>query len=186
MKKLLFGFAFIVSCFAGTQAQAPRIIEKKPAEKSPEVLAPASFKAKYDGGMFGYNHKEEGTLRFDDANFKLVFFDSKNRELFSIPYNAIISISPMTHTAQSTGGKVMERVPLPGAGIAGVFMKDKKRYLVVNFDDARRNAKETANFKLESDQLLTTLIQTLGNKAEMEQRGDSYYRPLTAADKTEN
>src|SRR5215217_6810946 len=105
MKKLAVGLAFIIFCFIGIQAQ-PRIIEKKPEKKEPAVMAPVSFKAKYEGGMFGFSKKEEGTLKFDDANFRLVFFDKNNKERFAIPYKALIVIYPNTESVQSTTGKV--------------------------------------------------------------------------------
>jgi hypothetical protein len=176
MKKIACSLAFIVLCFAGAALAQPKIIEKK-YEKNPAVLAPVTFQAKYEGGMFGFSRKEEGTLRFDDANFRLVFFDNNNKERFAIPYKSIIVIYPQTQSVQSTSGKVVQNVPLPGAGIAGMFMKDKKRYLVVNFDDPDINAKGLINFKLGSREMLEKVIQTIGNKAEMQERGDAFYRP---------
>ena len=179
MKKITLCLAFVVFCSAVLYAQ-PRMIEKKSVKSDPAVFAPLSFKAQYEGGMFGFSRKEEGTLRFDAANFRLVFFDKNNKECFAIPYKAIITIYPNATSAQSTSGKVMERVPLPGVGIAGMFMKEKKRFLVVNFDGPDVNARGTINFKLESQKLLDALIQSLGEKAEMQPRGDAYYRPATS------
>ena len=176
MKKIVFCLAFIIFCFVGVQAQ-PQMINKKPEKKEPTVLAPVTFKAKYEGGMFGFSKKEEGTLKFDDANFRLVFFDKNNKERFGIPYKALVVIYPNTESVQSTTGKVIQNVPVMGAGIAGMFIKEKKRYLIVNFDDTDMNAKGNTSFKLESQQLLDSVIQTLGTKAEMQPRGDAYYRP---------
>lgn len=176
MKKLAFCLVFVASLLATAYAQ-PRLVEKKGEEKTPAAIAPVTFKAKYEGGMFGFSRKEEGTLRFDDANFRLVFFSEENKERFAIPYKSIIVIYPNTRSAQSTGGRVVQHIPLPGAGIAGMFMKDKKRYMVVNFDDPDINAKGLINFKLENRELLERVIETLGNKAEMQQRGDAFYRP---------
>ena len=179
MKKVLFlTILFLFVSVSAVFAQ-PRIIEKKPEKPQPAALAQISFKAKYMGGMFGYSEKESGTLKFDSANFRLVFLGKNNKELFSLPYKAIQVIYPQSQTVQSTGGKVMERLPLPGAGIAGVFMKNKTRYMVINFDDSDVDAKGTVNFKLDSKELVDSAIQTLGNKAEMQQRGDAYYRPKT-------
>jgi hypothetical protein len=176
MKKLSFSLAFVILCFTGGAFAQPRIIEKK-LEKTPAVLAPISFKAKYEGGMYGFSKKEEGTLRFDDANFRLVFLGKENKELFAIPYKSINVIYPQSQSVQSTGGRVVQHVPLPGAGIAGLFMKEKKRYLMVNFNDPDIDAKGLINFKLESKELLEKVIQALGDKAEMQQRGEAYYRP---------
>jgi hypothetical protein len=177
MKKIL--LILVLGLFAGASfaSAQPRIVEKKPEKTQPVTLAAASFKAKYEGGMFGFSEKETGTLKFDGNNHRLVFFGKDNKELFGIPYDAIQVIYPQSKTVQSTGGKVMERVPLPGAGIAGVFMKNKTRYMVINFNDPEVNAKGTVNFKFDSQEMLNSAIQTLGNKAEMQQRGDAFYRP---------
>lgn len=177
MKKLLFlTILFLFGSLSAVSAQ-PRIVERKTEKPEPAALADVSYKAKYEGGMFGYSEKESGTLKFDGANYRLVFFGKNNKELFSVPYKAIQVIYPQAKSVQSTGGKVMERLPLPGAGIAGIFMKNKTRYMVINFDDPDVNAKGNINFKLDSKELVDSAIQTLGNKAEMQQRGDAYYRP---------
>lgn len=176
MKKLLFSLALSLFVCVSIVAAQPRIVEKKPENTQPVTLAPVSFKAKYEGGMFGFSDKENGTLKFDGNNHRLVFFGKSNKELFGIPYDAIEVIYPQSKTVQSTGGKVMERVPLPGAGIAGIFMKNKTRYMVINFDDPDVNAKGTVNFKFDSQEMLNSAIQILGDKAEMQQRGDAFYR----------
>ncbi len=177
MKKILFLTSLFLFASSSAVSAQPRIVEKKTETKQSAALAQVSYKAKYEGGMFGYSEKESGTLKFDGANYRLVFFGKGNKELFSIPYKAIQVIYPQSKTVQSTGGKVMQRVPVPGAGIAGIFMKNKTRYMVINFDDPDVNAKGAVNFKLDSKELLDALIQTLGNKAEMQQRGDAFYRP---------
>lgn len=177
MKKLLFSLAFGLFACASFAAAQPKIIEKKPEQKTQTVtLSDVSYKAKYEGGMFGFSEKQSGTLRFDGTNLRLVFFGKDNKELFSIPYDAIQVIYPQSKTVQSTGGKVMERVPVPGAGIAGIFMRDTTRYMIINFDDQDVDAKGTVNFKLDSKEQLQSAIETLGGKAEMQQRGDAFYR----------
>lgn len=178
MKKPVFCLIFAFLCFANVYAQ-PRIVVNK-AEKTSPALAAASFEAKYEGGMFGFSRKEAGTIKFDDANLRLVFFGKENKELFSIPYKAMIVIYPQSQSVQSTTGKVVQNVPLPGAGLAGIFIKEKRRYLVINFDDPALDAKGTVNFKFDDAKLLDSAIQTLGGKAEMQQRGEAYYRPKSA------
>jgi hypothetical protein len=175
MKKLAVCFAFIALCFVSSYAQ-PRLIANK-VEKTPPAIAPITFVAKYEGGMFGFSKKEEGTLKFDDANFRLVFFDKSNKERFGIPYKDLIVIYPHSQSVQSTTGKVVQNVPLLGAGILGGFIKEKRRYLVLNFDDPDMDIKGTVNFKLENKELLDSVVQTLGTKAELQPRGDAYYRP---------
>lgn len=174
MKKT-FILCVIILAFSAISFAQPKMIEN-PKKPSPTALAAESFKAKYDGGMFGFNSKEEGTLRFDDANLRLVFFDKNNKELFGIPYDAMMLIYPNSQSVQTTSGKVMQNVPLPGAGIAGMFMKEKRRYMIINFDDPALKGKGAANFKLESREKLDQIIQAVGYKAEMKQRGDSFYR----------
>lgn len=181
MKKYIFCFAFTIFCFAAAIQAQPRMINKKSAKKDdPATFAQTSFKVQYEGGMFGFTRQEEGTLKFDDANFRVVFFDKNNKERFAIPYRTISLIYPNATSSQSTTGKVFERVPVPGAGIAGIFMKEKKKFMVVSFDDEEMNAKSVTNFKLESQEMVDKAIQTLGEKAEMQPRGDAYYRPQKA------
>lgn len=175
MRKLALYFVLLCSFAAIAYAQ-PRIVDK--TEKKPAAaIAPVSFKAKYEGGMFGFNKKEEGTLKFDDANLRIVFFNKENKEIFGIPYDSLIVIYPNNQSVQNTAGKVVQNVPIIGAGALGQIMKSKLRYLVLNFDDQDMDAKGTANFKLETSELLQSVVQTLGEKAEMQQRGDAYYRP---------
>lgn len=182
MKKvvLLISAVFCFSMFVSAQ---PKIVEKKIEKPTPAAIAPVSFKAKYEGGMFGFSKKEEGTLKFDDANFRLVFFDKDNKERFGIPYSALIVIYPNNQSVQSGTGKVIQNVPIMGAGIAGQFMKKNIRYLVINFDDADMDVKGTTSFRLENKELLESVVQTLGTKAEMQPRGDAYYRPAKKQDK---
>ena len=183
MKK--FGLLIIaILCLTFLVSAQPRIVEKKVEKSSPASIAPQSFKVKYEGGMFGFSQKEEGTLKFDDANLRVVFFDKNNKEKFGIPYDALIVIYPNTESVQSTTGKIVQYVPY--VGLAGQFMKKKMRYMVVNFDDADMDVKGTTSFKLESSELLGSIIETLGTKAEMTSRGDAYYRPkkLKIDDKT--
>ena len=184
MKKLLFSLGFVLFVCASAVSAQPRIIEKK-SEQAPTVtLSNVTYKARYEGGMFGFSEKQTGMMKFDGTNMRLVFFGKDGKELFGIPYEAIQIVYPQSKSVQSTGGKVMERLPLPGAGIAGVFMKNKTRYMVVNFDDREVDAKGAVNFKFDSGELLQNAIQTLGGKAEMQQRGDAYYR-LKPKPKTE-
>lgn len=156
----------------------PRPIDKSP---TPTVkMAPATFTARYEGGMFGYNEKITGTLKFDDANSRLVFLAKDRREMFGIPYAALLIISPQSRSVRSGTGNVISHIPLPGAGLAGLI-REKRRYMVLQFDDPDVDVKGTVNFKIENRELLASVIQTLGQKASMTQRGDAYYRPKTAA-----
>ena len=178
MKKILSIFAILAFLTVASFAQ-PRPVpqEKQPTPAAtPKKAAPASFEAKYEGGMFGYSIKETGTLKFDDANSRLVFYGKDQKEKFSIPYGSMLVIYPQSQSVQSTTGAVASHIPLPGAGLLGL-MREKRRYLVVQFDDPDVDAKGLVNFKLDNKELLDAVLSTLGEKAKLEQRGDAYYRP---------
>ena len=177
MRKIIFavGILTFLSAFAFAQ---PRPVDKAatPANAARRA-APASFEAKYEGGMFGFSRKEDGSLKFDDANERLVFFGKDQKEKFHIPYRSMMVVYPQSRSVRSTTGTVISVVPLPGAGLAGL-MREKRRYLVINFDDPDAEAAHgTMSFKLDSKDLLDSVIQTIGEKAKMTQRGDAYYRP---------
>ncbi len=154
----------------------PRPVDNGNNTRSNAKPAPDSFPAKYEGGMLGYSVKEAGTLRFDDANNRLVFFGKNGKELFPLPYETLLAIYPQSQSVTSTTGNVVSHIPLPGAGLAG-FIKEKRQYLVVQFDDPNVDVKGLVNFKLENKELLDSVLQTLAQKANLKQRGDAYYRP---------
>lgn len=172
---LVLVIALLLSAVAFGQ---PRPMESGPkAPASGAKAAPSSFAAKYEGGMFGFNDKEEGTLKFDDENERLVFFGKDQKEKFHIPYKSVLVIYPQSKSVTSTTGSVISHIPLPGAGLAG-FMKEKRRYLVMHFDDPDvEAAKGLVNFKIEDKELLDAVLQSLAGKASLQQRGDAYYRP---------
>ncbi len=173
MKKLLYVILALLSFSAMIYAQ-PRPVDKTPV-KSTKPL-PESFKARYDGGIFGSTGKEKGYFKFDDTNERAVFYREDNKELFSIPYASLLVIYPDSKEHVSTAGNVISRLPLPGAGLAGLSTSESK-YLVLTFDDPDVDAKGTANFKFNDKELLLTFIDALGTRAKMKQRGQAYYRP---------
>lgn len=178
MKRILFLIIGLIWC-AGSGFAQPRPVEasSKPATAASANSAPVSFEAKYEGGMFGYNDKEVGMLKFDDANQRLVFFGKDGKEKFQIPYKSVLVIYPQSKSVTSTTGNVVSHIPLPGAGLAGLI-KEKRRYLVLHFDDPDvEAARGLVNFKLENKALLDSVIQSLAGKANLTQRGDAYYRP---------
>ena len=60
----------------------------------------------------------------------------------------------------------------------GGLIKEKRRYLILHFDDPDvEAARGIVNFKLEDKELLDSVIQSLAGKANLTQRGDAYYRP---------
>lgn len=175
MKKILFAAMFVLSVSLFAFAQ-PRPIEKSANPNTKP--APASFSAKYEGGLFGFTEKADGTLKFDDENARLVFLGKTQKEMFSIPFESLLVIYPTSESVTSSTGNVVKNIPLPGAGLAGLI-KEKRRYLVLQFDDPDADVKGMVNFKIENKELLDSVIQSLGTKAKMTQRGDAYYRPRT-------
>ncbi len=177
MKRIYFLIIALFLCASGAFAQ-PRPVDasSKPATAAAVKPAPASFEAKYEGGMFGYNSKEVGMLKFDDDNQRLVFFGKDQKEKFSIPYKSVQVIYPQSKSVTSTTGQVVRNIPLPGAFLGGLI-KEKRRFLVMHFDDPDVEARGLVNFKLENKELLDSVILSLAGKANLTQRGDAYYRP---------
>lgn len=180
MKKTLLFFCAAFFAFSINVYAQVRPIDKTAPPAVAVAPAPMSFAAKYEGGLFGFNEKQNGTLKFDDENERLVFYGKDAKEKFSIPYKAMIVVSPQSRSVQSTTGSVISHIPLPGAGLAGL-LREKRRYLLVNFSDPDADVKGLANFKLDNKELLASVLQTLGQKAKLTQRGDAYYRPRGAA-----
>jgi hypothetical protein len=145
--------------------------------------APATFAAKYSGGLVGFGEKLQGTLNFDDLNKRLVFRNKENKEVFALPYKSLLVIYPNSKSVTPTGARVIGAVPIMGAGLANLI-KTKDRYLVVQFDDPDSNAQGTTSFKLNDKELVHSVIYALGEKAELKQRGDAFYRPRTNETKT--
>jgi len=176
MKRKLFLFGMI-ACIAPALLAQPRPVERTTLPATMHNPAPPTFEAKYEGGMYGYSQKETGTLKFDDENGRLIFFGKDQKEKFFVPYRSMLIISPQTQSVSTTTGTVISVIPLPGAGLASL-MREKRRYLVISFDDPDVDgAKGVMSFKLDNKELLDAVIQTLGEKARMMQRGDAYYRP---------
>lgn len=166
----------MIVCFAAGSFGQPRPVDKPAQPAAPKAApAPESFTAKYEGGLFGYNEKQEGRLKFDDANERLVFFGKDQKEMFSIPYHSLLVIYPQSRSVTSNTGNVVRHIPLPGAVLGGLI-REKRRYLILHFDDPDVDAKGVVNFKLANKELLDSVIQALGEKAKLTQRGDAYYR----------
>ncbi len=185
MRKIFYLFVFGLTVCAVMVSAQVRPMEKSEVKTNSDTVqktpAPDSFQAKYEGGIFGFSKKETGTLKFDDINERIVFFGKDQKEKFSIPYKSMLVIYPNSKSVTSTTGKVVQNIPLPG-NVLGGLIREKRRYLVVNFDDPDVNAKGLVNFKLANKELLDSVIDKLGKKAEMSPRGDAYYRPKEQTD----
>lgn len=179
MRNILLLTVSIVFMFGSVNAQFTPADEDKTAVK--RAPAPPAFEARYEGGMFGFSKKEKGSLKFDDVNKRIIFLDKEQKERFSFSYEALQVIYPQSRSVTSTAGNVVSHIPLPGAGLAG-FIKEKRQYLIIQFNDPDFDVRGTVSFKLDDKALLDSVIQTLGEKAKLKQRGDSYYRPRPSTD----
>ena len=180
MKRLLFFLAVCLFACASLVSAQPRPVEKPTPTPGVVKPAPAAFTAKYEGGMFGYSKREEGTLKFDDDNERFVFFGKDQKEKFSIPYKSMLIVTPQSQRVQSTAGKVVSVIPY--ASLLGGFIKERRRYLVIHFDDPDVEAKGLTNFRIDDPALLDSVIAALGTKAELKARGDGYIRPKAVKD----
>ena len=184
MKRTVLFFCAALFAFSLNASAQVRPIEKNETKDAAATMArtpaPASFEAKYEGGMFGFNDKQKGTLKFDDVNERLVFYGENQKELFAIPYGSMLVVSPQSKSVRSTAGTVVSVIPLPGARLAGL-LREKRRYLLVSFNDPDSDVRGLANFKLDNKQMLESVVRTLGGKAKLTQRGDAYYRPRSAS-----
>jgi hypothetical protein len=155
--------------------------QPRPADKTPTSVptnAPTIYEARYEGGLFGTTKKENGALSFDDANERVVFL-REGKEMFSIPYDALLMLYPDSKDSVPQSGKVISALPLPGAGLANLMNKSTK-YANMTFQDPDIQVNGTASFRFKEKEKLLMFINTLGVKAKMKQRGDAFYKPRSA------
>ena len=141
--------------------------------------APQTFAAQYQGGLFGYNKKLKGTLTYDDVNKRFVFRNEQNKEIFGLPYKSLMVVYGSSKSVRPTAAKIASAVPSIYAVPFG-FIRGKNRYLIIEFNDPDSDVQGTASFKIANKELLQSVIQSLGDKAELKQRGDAFYRPRDA------
>ena len=173
----------------GAYAQRPRNVDPPSSSKTATAPAPApqTVKAKYEGGVVGYNTKQEGTLTFDDVNNRLVFRNKEQKEVLFIPYLAVSATYPDTQSRRPTAATVVGSVPAPyGLNFPALFIKKKYRYLTINFEDPDTNVRGLTSFNLENKETVASVMNTLANKAALTQRGDGYIRKKTTAQTTTN
>jgi len=177
-KRLAAALAAGLVLTSAAQAQRARTVEgEKPVQTSTPKPAPAppSVKAKYEGGVVGYR-KSDGTLNFDDVNSRLVFRDKQNREMFAIPYKAVMMAWPDTRSRPSTAGRVIAGGAPYGLGLPALLMRDKSRYLTLRYQDPDSGMDGVTAFKIGEKALLLSVLHTLGEKAGLTERGDAYIR----------
>ena len=161
---------------AAVSAQRPRAITPdtaSDASKATPAAAPQTMKAKYEGGIFGYNKTMEGTLSFDDTNQRLLF-RKENKEMFFIPYNAVTSAFADTQKRRPSAATVAQNVPYFGWPLG--MIKTKVRYLTLQYSDPDTRVSGVTSFRLDNKDMVDSAVFTLANKAGMVPRGDVYVK----------
>lgn len=174
--KIISALLLLGALVTGAYAQRPRSMDPQPAAQTPAPKpAPKSVKAKYEGGVFGYNKTMEGMLTFDDTNNRLHFKDKKPPKEISIPYDAIVSAFADTQKRQPRAATVASAVPLIYA-LPARFIKTKVRYLTLQYNDPDSKVNGITSFKLENKEVLESVLATLAEKSNMALRGDIYVK----------
>ena len=163
----------------GAYAQRPREMEPEPAKRTSTITstlpAPATVKAKYEGGVFGYTKTMEGSLTLDDENSQLLFQDKKSPKQIHIPYSAITSAFADTQKRQPAAATVASAVPVLFT-LPAHFIKTKVRYLTLQYSDPDSQQSGITSFKLENKDVLNSVVVALAQKAGMTQRGDIFVK----------
>jgi hypothetical protein len=177
----LLGATVAVALVTGTvAAQRPRTTtqDTDSAEVATNMpappLAPATVSAKYEGGVFGYNKKLEGTLNFDDSSQRLVFRDAKGKEILFVPYNAITGAYGDVHRVQPAAATVASHAPY--IGLPASLIKTKVKYLTLQYNDQDSQVSGVASFKLDTKDILDSVLFTLAGKAGLSRRGEIFVR----------
>jgi hypothetical protein len=176
--KLITVVSMIGLSLSAVLAQRPRTISQDSTGTTtsvpPPAPAPENVKAKYEGGVFGHPNKMEGSLSLDDPNQRLVFRDKKNKEVFSIPYNSLTGAYADTHAVQPAAATVATHVPY--VGLPASLIKTKVRYLTLQFSDPDSNVSGATSFRLENQEILDSMLNTVANRAGLTQRGGVYIK----------
>lgn len=181
MSKVLKSIALIALLISATAvfAQRPRTAAQDSNDAATNMPAPppapTSVKAKYEGGVFGYNKKMEGKLDFDDANERLVFRDDKGKETgIFVPYKSITGAFADTHSVQPAAATVASHVPY--VGLPASLIKTNVKYLTLQYSDPDSKVAGATSFRLENKDILDSVLATLANKAGLSPRGDVFVR----------
>jgi hypothetical protein len=180
LKKYVFAAAlalFFVINALPTAGQRPIAADDDPNQAvTPPPPAPPTVKAKYEGGVFGYNKKKTGTLTIDSANNRLVFSDGKGKEMFHIPFGSITGAFGDSHYVRPAAASVVSHVPIFRVGVPASYIKTKVRYLTIQYDDPDSKAAGVTSFRLDNKDLIDSVLYTVATKAGLKKRGDIYVR----------
>jgi hypothetical protein len=170
-----------------TETTDPSAKSTAPAPAAP----PKIVKAKYMGGFLGYNKKQEGTLNFDDRNRRLVFRDKNEKEIISLSYDAVVVTFADSKANRWLGDGARDAARVGGiVTLPLLLFKKRSEYLSIQFRDPDTDAEGVTSFKMESDELVGSMVYALAQKAGLVQRGEIYVRakkkepaPTAEADK---
>lgn len=159
-------------------AQRPRTMNQDKTETATSVPtpppAPQTVQAKYEGGVFGYNKKMDGTLSFDDTNQRLVFRNDQQKEILFVPYNAVTGAYGDTHAVRPAAATIASNIPYVGLPVG--LIKTKVRYLTLQYSDPDSKVAGVTSFRLENKDLLDSVLNTLAGKVGMIRRGDIFVK----------
>ncbi|HKS27902.1 MAG TPA: hypothetical protein VJS44_08790 [Pyrinomonadaceae bacterium] len=169
---------------ATAQAQRPRSVQTDDSVATGKTatttttatppMAPESIKVKYEGGVFGYNKKMDGTINFDDANSRLLFRNKYQQEIFSIPYSSVASAFADVKSKRPIAADVAARASI--FALPALLIKKKFRYLTLQYNDQDTQMNGVTSFKMENEDILASALYTLAQKANLKQRGDVYVK----------
>lgn len=168
-------------------AQRPRIAtgDSSANTSTPQATtqpAPQTFQAKYEGGVFGYNQKINGTLTFDDMNKRLLFRNKEQKNVLFIPYSAVAAAFADEQSRRPAAASVASAIPSIFAFPAS-FIKKKVQYLTLEYSDPDTRVSGVTSFKLENKEMLASVLSALAGRAGLQQRGQVFVRnkPQTAS-----
>ena len=179
-RKLLLPSAvfFLIAITSVALPQRPRTLNQDSAEPATNTPtpppAPSTVKAKYEGGVFGYNHKMDGTLTLDDTNRRLVFRNEKQKEILFVPYEAITGAYGDTHSVRPAAATAASNVPYIGLPLG--LIKTKVRYLTLQYNDPDSKVSGVTSFKLENKDILDSVLAALAGKAGLTRRGEVFVK----------
>jgi len=183
----VFGAALLsLAMMISVAAQRPRAtatettVPKPTAQPSP-APAPQTFKAKYEGGVFGYRKAMEGTVTFDDVNNRLLFRDQHQKEVFTIPYANITQEFADTQSRRPKAATILGSVPGVYVPNPIGWIKTKVRYVTLQFYDQDSHVSGLTSFRVENRELCESVVFALAEKAGLVAQGEIFVRPKAAS-----
>jgi hypothetical protein len=157
---------------------------RNPTPQPSPPAAPQTFKAKYEGGVFGYRKVQEGTLTFDDDNQRLLFRNEQQKEVFFIPYRSVTQEFADTQARRPKTASILGSVPLVYVPNPIGLIKTKNSYLTLQFYDQESHVNGLTSFRVENMELCQAIVAALAEKAGLVPQGEIFIRPKAASAST--